>query len=165
MIGRALIAAMVVAVTALAASAYAQPRREQNPASECVLAAYAGMIGVWRVTDNAGAVETWRIHREDQDGLQIHVGGVNAQSGFWLITRRGVDYMRHEPTNAERFLLVTEGVRTIGCVEAGDGSPGTVETNIRLRERGRMQVRERLEIHADRFVIERFGRNDELIAL
>lgn len=163
MIGRALIAAL--ALTALSATAQAQTRREQDPASACVLAAYDRMIGVWTVTDSTGAAEIWRIRREDQDGLHVQIAGARTQSGFWLITRRGVDDMRHEPLNAARFVLVTEGVRTLGCEEAREGAPAAVETTIRLREhRGRAQVRERLEVHPDRFLIERVGRDDEIIA-
>jgi hypothetical protein len=143
------------------APAIAQERLETDPAPACVQSLYDSMAGHWRVVDEIGAPgaqQQWNLFRADRDTFYVQfISGGRGEDGYWLLTGRGVDYMRSE--GRQQYTLVSDGVRINRCQEAATGTPGVIETVIRDRIGRRRDIRERIEVSADGFVIERTATN------
>jgi len=154
---------ILIATLALSAALLQSPAdaTEAGPPSACITAVYDAMSGTWGIDDetfvpNHVPVSAWSIVQQDGDLVAMLTDG---ETNVWFLTEHGADWTHDQRNGSYEGLFVATDL--ISC-EVAENQPSILESQIFTSNRERM--RHRIEISADRLIIQQFDRRDTLVS-
>jgi hypothetical protein len=135
---------------------------EPGPPNACVTAIYDEMSGTWGLDDetfvpNHIPVSAWNIIPQNGDIVAMLTNG---ETNVWFLTEHGADWT-HDLRNGsyEGLFVATE---LLSCRQSSGEQPAILETSIRTGAQARL--RHRIELSADRLIIQQFDRRNAIVS-